>query len=59
MAGDGSRLLGFALLLTGDQQDAEDLFQTALLRTAGRWSAARQQPGGYTRTVLVNLARDR
>jgi RNA polymerase sigma-70 factor (sigma-E family) len=58
-ARDGGRLLGFALLLTGNWQDAEDLVQLALLRSAGRWSAARQQPEGYTRTVLVNLARDR
>src|SRR5262249_56620188 len=32
---------------------------TALLRLAGRWAAARQNPPAYTRTVLVNLARDR
>ena len=56
---DGGRLLGFALLLAGDYQDAEDLVQVALLRSAGRWSTARQNPEGYTRTVLVNLARDR
>jgi RNA polymerase sigma-70 factor (sigma-E family) len=58
-ARDGGRLLGFALLLAGDWQDAEDLVQVALLRSAGRWSVARQCPEGYTRTVLVNLARDR
>jgi RNA polymerase sigma-70 factor (sigma-E family) len=58
-ARDGGRLLGFALLLAGDWQDAEDLVQLALLRSAGRWSAARQHPEGYTRAVLVNLARDR
>jgi RNA polymerase sigma-70 factor (sigma-E family) len=56
---DGGRLLGFALLLAGNYQDAEDLVQTALLRSAGRWVAARQNPQAYTRTVLVNLARDR
>ena len=56
---DGGRLLGFALLLAGDYQDAEDLVQVALLRSAGRWPTARQNPEGYTRTVLVNLARDR
>lgn len=58
-ARDGGRLLGFAVLLAGDRQDAEDLVQLALLRSAGRWSAARQHPEGYTRAVLVNLARDR
>ena len=56
---DGGRLLGFALLLAGDYQDAQDLVQVALLRTATRWAAARQNPQGYARTVLVNLARDR
>jgi RNA polymerase sigma-70 factor (sigma-E family) len=58
-ARDGGRLLGFALLLAGDWQDAEDLVQMALLRAAGRWPVARQHPEAYTRTVLVNLARDR
>jgi RNA polymerase sigma-70 factor (sigma-E family) len=58
-ARDGGRLLGFALLLAGDRQDAEDLVQLALLRAAGRWPVARQHPEAYTRTVLVNLARDR
>jgi RNA polymerase sigma-70 factor (sigma-E family) len=59
VARDGGRLLGFAVLLAGDRQDAEDLVQLALLRSAGRWSAARQHPEAYTRTVLVNVARDR
>jgi RNA polymerase sigma-70 factor (sigma-E family) len=58
-ARDSGRLLGFALLLAGDWQDAEDLVQLALLRSAGRWSTARQHPEAYTRAVLVNLARDR
>jgi RNA polymerase sigma-70 factor (sigma-E family) len=58
VASDGGRLLGFATLLTGDRHDAEDLVQTALLRSAQHWSAARQNPPGYTRAVLVNLARD-
>ena len=59
VAGDGAQLLGFALLLAGNYQDAEDLVQVALLRLASRWPAARQNPEGYTRTILVNLARDR
>lgn len=59
MAQDGGQLLGFAFLLVGNRHDAEDLVQQALLRTAGRWSAARQSPAGYSRTVLLNLVRDR
>jgi hypothetical protein len=42
VARDGGQLLGFAFLLVGDRHDAEDLVQQARLRTAGRWSAARQ-----------------
>ena len=59
VAREGGRLLRFAVLLTGNRQDAEDLVQLTLLRAAGRWTAARQKPEGYARTVLVNLARDR
>jgi RNA polymerase sigma-70 factor (sigma-E family) len=53
------RLLRTALLLSGDHGHAEDLVQTALLRTARRWSAARRDPDAYARRVVVNLARDR
>lgn len=53
------KLLRTAYLLTGDRGHAEDLLQTALLRTARRWSAAREQPAAYARRVLVNLAKDR
>jgi RNA polymerase sigma-70 factor (sigma-E family) len=52
-------LLRTALLLTGDRGHAEDLLQTALLRTARRWPAAREQPTAYARRVLINLAKDR
>ena len=52
-------MLGFAVLLVSNRHDAEDLVEQALLRTAGRWPAARQSPAGYSRTVLLNLARDR
>jgi len=59
VAQDGGQLLGFAFLLVGNRHDAEDLVQQALLRTAGRWPAARQSPARYSRTVLLNLVRDR
>ena len=52
-------LLRTAYLLCGDRGHAEDMVQTALLRTARRWSAARGQPTAYTRRVVVNLAKDR
>jgi RNA polymerase sigma-70 factor (sigma-E family) len=52
-------LLRSAYLLTGDHGHAEDLVQTALLRTARHWSRARAAPEAYVRQVLVNLSRDR
>jgi RNA polymerase sigma-70 factor (sigma-E family) len=52
-------LLRLAYLLTGDRGHAEDLLQTALLRTLRRWSSAREAPEAYVRQVLVNLSRDR
>ena len=59
VARESGQLLGFAVLLVSNRHDAEDLVQQALLRTAARWPAARQSPAGYSRTVLLNLARDR
>ena len=57
---DGSAgLTRLAYLLTGDRGHAEDLVQTALLRTARRWSRARDAPTAYARQALVNLSRDR
>lgn len=53
------RLLRTAYLLTGDRGHAEDLVQTALLRTARRWPSARRDPAAYARRVVVNLAKDR
>lgn len=53
------RLLRTAYLLTGDRGHAEDLVQTALLRTARRWPTARRDPAAYARRVVVNLAKDR
>ncbi len=52
-------LLRTAYALVGDYGHAEDMLQTALLRTARRWSAARNAPEAYARQVLVNLCRDR
>jgi RNA polymerase sigma-70 factor (sigma-E family) len=51
-------LLRTAYLLVGDRGHAEDLLQTALLRTARRWGAAQANPSAYARRVLVNLAKD-
>lgn len=53
------RLVRTAYLLCGDRGDAEDLAQTALVRTARRWRSARRDPDAYARRVVVNLAKDR
>lgn len=53
------RLLRTAFLLCGDRGHAEDLVQTALMRTARRWRTARENPDAYARRVVVNLSKDR
>jgi RNA polymerase sigma factor (sigma-70 family) len=52
-------LLRSAFLLTGDRGHAEDLLQTALLRTLRRWNEITGPPAAYAFSVLVNLAHDR
>jgi len=51
-------LLRTAVLIVGDRGTAEDLVQVALLRTARRWSTAKDAPEPYARRVLVNLTKD-
>ena len=54
------RLRWSAYLLTGDHQLAEDLAQTALVRTYARWATVRRTDAlAYSRKVLVNLNIDR
>jgi RNA polymerase sigma-70 factor (sigma-E family) len=46
-------LIRLAYLLTGDQHAAEDLVQTALMKTATRWRHLRHEdPEAYVRTVM-------
>jgi RNA polymerase sigma factor (sigma-70 family) len=52
-------LLRSAYLLTGDRGHAEDLLQSALLRTLRRWDTITGPPAAYAFAVLVNLAHDR
>jgi RNA polymerase sigma-70 factor (sigma-E family) len=54
-----NRLLRTAYLLCGDRGHAEDLVQTALMRTARQWRRAQDHPEAYARRVVVNLAKDR
>ena len=59
VAGAWPALVRTALLLTGDLTRAEDLAQTALVRTHRRWSAVRRQDRAdvYVRRVMLNLHR--
>jgi RNA polymerase sigma-70 factor (sigma-E family) len=59
VAASSDRLLRTAYLLTGDAGHAEDVVQSALLRTARRWRSARRSPEAYARTVVANLVKDR
>jgi RNA polymerase sigma-70 factor (sigma-E family) len=52
-------LLRTAWLLCGDQHQAEEMVQQALVRTYSRWAHVRQRdPLGYTRKALANLRID-
>ena len=51
-------LLRSALLLVDDHALAEDLLQSALLRTLRRWDSITGSPAGYAFAALVNLSRD-
>jgi RNA polymerase sigma-70 factor (sigma-E family) len=57
--GSARRLLRTATMLTGDRGHAEDLLQTALERTARRWTRLDGAPEAYARVVLARLATDR
>ena len=52
-------LLRAALVLLDTREEAEDALQLTLLRTFRRWDHAREKPGAYSRTVLVNVCRER
>jgi len=54
-----ARLLRGALVLLDTREEAEDALQLTLLRTFRRWDHARQAPEAYSRTVLVNVCRER
>jgi RNA polymerase sigma-70 factor (sigma-E family) len=54
------RLRRIGYLLTGDHHLAEDLAQTALVRTYASWRRVRQaDASAYSRRVLINLNIDR
>jgi RNA polymerase sigma-70 factor (sigma-E family) len=55
--GSWNRLLRTAYLLTGDHGAAEDLVQTALMRTYRHWGRIEsyEAPEAYVRRVMVNV----
>jgi RNA polymerase sigma-70 factor (sigma-E family) len=54
VAGCSARLLRTAYLLTRDRGRAEDLLQTALVRTWLSWARIEGDPAAYLHKVLVN-----
>lgn len=53
------RLLRLAWLLTGDRHQAQDLVQSALVRTYTSWHRIRDDDAmAYTRRIVVNLHTD-
>ena len=58
--GERARLFRLAVGLTADRGLAEDLVQTALMRTYARWGRlSGQDPAGYAARVVVNANVDR
>ncbi|MEZ0491498.1 SigE family RNA polymerase sigma factor [Kineococcus sp. TBRC 1896] len=54
----GGRLLGTAVLMTGDRAEAEDLLQDVLERLYPRWERI-DDPLAYTRTAMSRALTDR
>jgi RNA polymerase sigma-70 factor (sigma-E family) len=56
VAARSAALVRSALLLTGDEATAQDLVQTALVKTWSRWArvARRDAPEAYVRRVMVS-----
>ncbi|MEW2427646.1 SigE family RNA polymerase sigma factor [Micromonospora sp. NPDC047644] len=55
VATSGPRLLRFAVLITGQRADAEDLLQEVLEQAYPRWHVVRQrQPEAYLRRAMTN-----
>ena len=55
VAARGAALLRSAVLLTGDRGHAEDLLQTALVRTYGAWGRIRRREAvdAYVRRTML------
>jgi RNA polymerase sigma-70 factor (sigma-E family) len=58
LAERGDHLLRACIALTGSRQEGEELLQAALERLVRNWRRASENPEGYLRRTLVNLAAD-
>jgi len=58
LAAKGEHLLRTAVLMTGSQEEGEDLLQAALERVFRRWRAVSGDPEGYLRRTMYHLAAD-
>jgi len=58
VAARSASLMRLAWLLAPDRSAADDLLQTALLRTYLRWRRIQYDPEAYVRRVLVTVAAD-
>jgi RNA polymerase sigma-70 factor (sigma-E family) len=58
LAERGDHLLRASIALTGSRADGEELLQAALERLVRNWRRASENPEGYLRRTLVNLAAD-
>lgn len=58
VAARSAALMRLAWLLAPDRASADDLLQTALLRTYLRWRRIEHDPEAYARRVLVTVAAD-
>jgi RNA polymerase sigma-70 factor (sigma-E family) len=61
MHGRWAQMVRLAYALTGDQQHAEDVAQTAFARAYASWARVRKasDPGAYVRRIVVNANRSR
>jgi RNA polymerase sigma-70 factor (sigma-E family) len=58
VAGSSRRLAQFATLIMSDRHTAEDLVQTALVKTYLNWRVARDNPMPYIRRIMLNQRTD-
>lgn len=56
--GSSRRLAQFATLIMSDRHTAEDLVQTALVKTYLNWRVARDNPMPYVRRIMLNQRTD-